>query len=1245
MILKRLFAILLMMCVLACLQAQTSIANGYTCTHGVDSSKWVRLINPTVIDDDNLNDLKNRIPIGFEFYYFGYPKSWVKLSKTGSVTFDNQPPQHFGGSSASDPPLYTPSIFPFGNGNGWLDSTSYWKYKTMGNPGNRMIVLEYCGTTKVMQGNPIAGYECTYQIQLREYDNSVRIVYGNAMWNDIPPDPESIMLTESISLYISVENHLALASDWQYRQSWPGVNHYYNFVPLQCLPRATAYVNYESPTSARVHIQGSPHAASYKIEYGYVGFAPGSGTVINTVFNQHLIGGLFSHLKYDIYVTPLCTDGTEGIRYKLQYSADCLATGREQNQITYWDLHRPNVTCSYRDIYHDTNIVGIIDYGYSSYDSRHTVHTDPTETDPRTDDLLSTIPPNHCYSVRLGNWRYGPCEREQVKYRLHIDTNNYDLLLFRFAIVEMLYVDPTVPFKPTMTFGIYDTNGVLLDSCYYANLIYSDSDEWDSTILYNTHPLRWHPWKTVGMDMTPFHGMDIVVCLNNIELNGQHYVSSTTYLYTYYTLETGFKHIQSTYCGASSQNVLTAPEGFAYRWYRADNPDSTLGTSQSLVVTDSGLYYCQASYLFPNSNCSMLLSAFSDSRVPVADFGFDPQNDCGSLCRMVNRSYVSRHGQPTGSTCDSYRWVFDDGTISTIPCPYHQFSMGSHDVTLFAMLSNGNCVDSVTYTIQVDPMHDTLVDSVCAYATYRIEDTVVSGPGTYLIATECGDLHLVLHPTDTTHDEISRQICWPNEYVYGTASYSDSGDYVYPDIRNGCPHKTLIHLSVMPSYQFDVADTFQLGQVYAWHGHGYRLPGIYVDTLTTAAGCDSIYTLQLSSIERYDTIVCDDALPLNWRGEDFESSATETFTYPSHWGVDSIVVLSLTSRPSYHHDMADTFQLGQTYLWQGRDLQQPGVYVDTFATVVGCDSIYMLRLSSIEWHDTLVCDDALPLHWRGAEFSSESADTLFLYSQSETDSIVVLDVSVRMRPDYSFDLQMLCDGMPYYSIPITDSLRYQWESLPFDSSLVSLFHFAPEVTTRYIFQAGYPDEPSCPIVDTLLLAPLQPIEARLVVQSEWVSDISPDLIAYDRSVNIGWRKWYVNGVLQQCSEQMLQYQSGVQGDSIIVMLVVGLDNCVDTAYYTVRVHHQELLWFPNVFTPTAATNNCFRGYGVYLQDYSLKIFTRWGSCFWETTNIDECWDGTRHGVPLPQGSYVYLCRYSTDTGEKHVVYGTVTLVR
>ena len=94
------------------------------------------------------------------------------------------------------------------------------------------------------------------------------------------------------------------------------------------------------------------------------------------------------------------------------------------------------------------------------------------------------------------------------------------------------------------------------------------------------------------------------------------------------------------------------------------------------------------------------------------------------------------------------------------------------------------------------------------------------------------------------------------------------------------------------------------------------------------------------------------------------------------------------------------------------------------------------------------------------------------------------------------------------------------------------------------------------------------------------------------------------------------------------------------------VDPQTLLTVPNAFTPGKGTNGTFavikRGIATL---NSFRIYNRWGNMVFETTNIDQGWDGTYNGVPQPFDVYVYEIDATTTTGERFNKHGNVTLVR
>ena len=59
----------------------------------------------------------------------------------------------------------------------------------------------------------------------------------------------------------------------------------------------------------------------------------------------------------------------------------------------------------------------------------------------------------------------------------------------------------------------------------------------------------------------------------------------------------------------------------------------------------------------------------------------------------------------------------------------------------------------------------------------------------------------------------------------------------------------------------------------------------------------------------------------------------------------------------------------------------------------------------------------------------------------------------------------------------------------------------------------------------------------------------------------------------------------------------------------------------------------------------FKVYARWGEIVFETTDIDECWDGSFKGKDLNNAVFVYTLEATLITGEEVSLKGNVSLIR
>ncbi len=108
------------------------------------------------------------------------------------------------------------------------------------------------------------------------------------------------------------------------------------------------------------------------------------------------------------------------------------------------------------------------------------------------------------------------------------------------------------------------------------------------------------------------------------------------------------------------------------------------------------------------------------------------------------------------------------------------------------------------------------------------------------------------------------------------------------------------------------------------------------------------------------------------------------------------------------------------------------------------------------------------------------------------------------------------------------------------------------------------------------------------------------------------------------------------------------NGCPTMDSVTVIVSNESLIDLPNAFSPGSGTSindklTIKRRGLVELKTWN--IYNRWGERVFNTTDINDGWDGRFNDKPQPLGTYVYVIEAVTSTGKRFYKQGNVTLVR
>ncbi|MFH2143679.1 MAG: PKD domain-containing protein [Bacteroidota bacterium] len=256
---------------------------------------------------------------------------------------------------------------------------------------------------------------------------------------------------------------------------------------------------------------------------------------------------------------------------------------------------------------------------------------------------------------------------------------------------------------------------------------------------------------------------------------------------------------------------------------------------------------------------------------------------------------------------------------------------------------------------------------------------------------------ITAHPSYHFFEEV--HICNGGDYIWHGQTLNQQGLY-YDSLLTafGCDSIFTLQLWIEPHYLFTADAEICHGEIYAWRGNNYSTTGSYYDSLFTQYGCDSIYVLNLTVHPVYEFTVDEEICngdTFTWHGDTYSIQDTYYDSLFTQYGCDSIYILNLTVHPVYEFTVNEEICNGEIYTWQGDNYSTTGSYNDSLTTQYGCDSVYVLNLTvnNSNTGDTtaIACDS---FTWHDTTYSTSGTPTHVYQNLAGCDSIVTLHLTI-----------------------------------------------------------------------------------------------------------------------------------------------------------------------------------------------------------------------------------------------------------
>ena len=398
---------------------------------------------------------------------------------------------------------------------------------------------------------------------------------------------------------------------------------------------------------------------------------------------------------------------------------------------------------------------------------------------------------------------------------------------------------------------------------------------------------------------------------------------------------------------------------------------------------------------------------------------------CDSIERLKLYVHPTYRFDDYVEMCDDKRlnWRMYSGLIES----------GTYYDSLLTQTWNNDSVYVLHLTVNPTSRHDTTVH-ICAGEGYEFGGDVLYNGGYYrdTVSTSAGcnsisTLTLIKHPTYLKEEH--KTICEGDYYDWRGQHLSEGNIYEenVPTATYGCDSVFRLYLSVHREFYQELKADICEGDYYDFHGRQLNQTGTYWDSaFTSMHHCDSVYRLDLTvhrsvQVERYDTICGTEYTMFGGRAIYAGGLYVDSLLTPH--GCDSIVTLHLAHFPVENRRTVREICRGEEVAWT-HDGGQPltvsvaGVYPDTLvAKTSGCDSIVELRLAVYnvyyqELSETVCSNEQYNFHGRLLSESGTYWDSLTTV-HTGCDSVFRLDLKV--NPSYeSSETVYLCDFENYY---------------------------------------------------------------------------------------------------------------------------------------------------------------------------------------------------------------------------------------
>ncbi|MBC7884346.1 MAG: hypothetical protein H7X99_02655, partial [Saprospiraceae bacterium] len=290
----------------------------------------------------------------------------------------------------------------------------------------------------------------------------------------------------------------------------------------------------------------------------------------------------------------------------------------------------------------------------------------------------------------------------------------------------------------------------------------------------------------------------------------------------------------------------------------------------------------------------------------------------------------------------------------------------------------------------------------------------IKGFGGCVVADECKKVEIKVFTDSLQYSNLN--LCLGDTIFVGNSRYTSSGVYVDSLVSiAGCDSVIVSEINTFPKYNFISNYTICSGDTVKVGNSIYTLTGTYVDVFTSVNGCDStiISSVNLlpSKIENAEAIICNGE-SVTIGNVTYSSSGTFIQSSTGSNGCEDILIVKINVLQT-HFNRSATLCKGDSLKVGSSIYKTSGIYTNSLVSSFGCDSIIttsVIFLNNDEIvQDLSICEgDSIIV---GNSIYKNTGNYIDSLSKSNgCDSIIFSNVRVLKIPSQVVKFYNICEG-------------------------------------------------------------------------------------------------------------------------------------------------------------------------------------------------------------------------------------------